>query len=610
MVYKLNINGNFVTLAEDDGIGFERTNDRYLWNDLECGRTTSFNIPATRANLKSLGYADDPAEYGEAMRRRQPCQLQGDGFAIDGVLSVMDYKDGNFSAVLYYDTAASVMALDGVPCADVPVEASVQWSGKSVVPAATFATSDSIVGMVNYDSPRDTFATTYLPYPCYKVAPYLTAMLSRLGVDSDIADIGNVANVLIADTFKVVDYVEGSIAHPSSDAYVIPSQLAAYIGQVSATMRFRMGAVATTSVERPVRALLALQDIELTLPYSWPHSWGLFFGTFADSWHHFGVLFPQAYRYGAPMVGENQLAPGQYPDNRGLTVSLPKGTMWWVLDVEELGKYDGARPDDGIGYGWTRDVGSALGQHAIRVGRDGDTFAQGDTWDLALNAPVMTVMQLAKDYAFVTGKTLRYDTEAKKVVCDYQPSEHAIRDVRLISVKEVARSVDFVGDNATASVRYDSEDYVTAPVVRTFAVDNANLEGDDEHKADGVSEGMAGSGDNVYVKDCEEDPDSHAVTMTAKKLTAAMASAVVAGTERLHRVRTWQNDNMEMTQACCFHATRVVLECEMDAADFLAISIDDLLQAGGTLYSWVSMTHSGNVATIVAQKFDNLVRRQ
>ena len=51
-----------------DSVSFKRRNKQYFWAQMEMGRSTEFQVPATDHNRILLGFGNDPEEYGEVFR--------------------------------------------------------------------------------------------------------------------------------------------------------------------------------------------------------------------------------------------------------------------------------------------------------------------------------------------------------------------------------------------------------------------------------------------------------------------------------------------------------------------------------------------------------------
>ena len=262
---------------------------------------------------------------------------------------------------------------------------------------------------------------------------------------------------------------------------------------------------------------------------------------------------------------------------------MPQGTEFFIVDGT-------ATPD--IRFGWTEDVSPF--SYSFIVSRDGD-IALGEWWAIQNNAPDMTLVEFLRSIALLTGEELWWDETPGLCLGPQDVGQTRISIDDVAAVDSVARCVKDWGNGRSVVIHFDSEDYVTLPLVDRYTIDNFNLEGEEEHVIK-FSEGNPysdGSGD-VYLEDVSINGTE--VKMTAKRPTLAISGIG----EYLDRVKLYGFDaNATIANA----STAVVVRVLLDLDDFLRMEKDAFLVWKGVGYVWTSMTWSGGIATITLQKY-------
>lgn len=104
-------NNVLLELKQGTGLQFKKSNILFAFDDVECERTVSFDIPDTPNNEQVLGFAKDPAFAGTGMRQRLTATLM-DGLVVkQGYLHVDSYAKGSYKAVFVTGELVGLQAI-------------------------------------------------------------------------------------------------------------------------------------------------------------------------------------------------------------------------------------------------------------------------------------------------------------------------------------------------------------------------------------------------------------------------------------------------------------------------------------------------------------------
>lgn len=98
---QFNVAGQYLELPTDLDLQFTKSNVLFAFDDIECERTTSFEIPSTPINDKIFGVAKNYHYYGQAMRQKFAAQMQAGLVVQDGLLYIdnYDYEKGVYNVI-------------------------------------------------------------------------------------------------------------------------------------------------------------------------------------------------------------------------------------------------------------------------------------------------------------------------------------------------------------------------------------------------------------------------------------------------------------------------------------------------------------------------------
>lgn len=554
-----------------DSVSFKRRNKQFFWAKMEMGRSTEFQVPATDHNRILLGFGNDPEEYGEVFRYPLRAQMQTSGNAITGNLAVTEFSGGMFKCVFYYETSPDLEKINGVRLADLYCSFKPIGWDTDVVPydADDVAVPTVPLAIVKYrnnwsESPTPGLQWWYAPSVSVKL--YVEDLLDNLGIPYSI----NIPDRyrFITGSMRGGAQVAGNIAKTGMTAGTIDASLSAFFEFNQAAQLHYDSPTPLDEQWVPCWSIRCKQDIQMTFP-----------GNFSDDYmiirvvgNRIVVLGGRYYMfgtwYGEPLAGR--------------TVNLPQGTEFFIVDSS----------NGSVSYGWTEDASPF--NYSFIVSRDGD-IALGEVWQIQNNAPDMTLVEFLRSIALLTGEELWWDDTLGLCLGPQDVGQTRISIDDVAAVDSVSRCVKDWGNGRSVVIHFDSEDYVTIPLVDRYTIDNFNLEGEEAHVIK-FSEGNPysdGSGD-VYLEDVSINGTE--VKMTAKRPTIAISG----NGEYLDRVKLFGFDaNATIANA----STAVVVRILLDLDDFLRMEKDAFLVWKGVGYVWTSMTWSGGIATITLQKY-------
>ena len=563
---QLNIIGKgFLHIKKDGGIGFKADNQLYRFADISLGRSSEFTIPDDRHNRVLLDLAGDPAQYGEAMRTRHDCQMIHGGGAVMGSLSVTGWQPGEFSCVFRIGDYKWINDLQGVKLADLPWQRnpSCVWEG-NMHPKDANNVTDSLE-VVRYER---TISGGWQVFPSIGLNYYLDMISEATGVR--FANVpGNYRIVLCtlhggnehAVDIDITGTTTATVS-ASGSGDLVPYDVTLEWAR-SIIFGAYVGGGSTTA-----KAFKALRTINVTFPTTVPSN--VFLVRLKTSLGKCEVLG------GVDINGNGTPLAGR-------TIEFGRGEVYAFVPNGFMGVDSG-----GTYWGW-QDI---LHPFSVSVTvSDVADIINGDTYYLNANHPDMTVFEFLQSVSRAIG--LDFWVDGDGVTWKVLGTNDTVKVDDIISVESVRRNVGMWGDDtAKAVVRFESEDYVEAPIVAEYGIDNGNLEGVEEYKS-GFSEGSQGE-NGVLIDDVQVDGGTPKVR--AKRCTL---TAVDPNSEWLQRLpQPYVADCGDIA----VNSTHVTVKCKANEAAFFALKHNDMLNVRGQLYRWASAQWSGGVMTLDLQR--------
>ena len=555
---KFNIIGKgFLDVSDPSGVAFKADNPFYRFCDISLGRSTEFSVPATDRNRQMLGFAEDPAEYGEMVRRRYKAQMVYDGGVVDGTIAVTAYEGNAFKCVFTLGNAGWIDNFQKKKLKDIPMlqPASITWQSSEI------AASDNnkLLQMVMYDMPASGGVPPF-PVPCVNVKRFIGNLLGPLGIGTGYA--AGLENYwLVAGSMVGGGEESVAIASTAADNMTVTGDTYAYFTVEDIDIEWGTIELWSNGVigggSFSAKGLKATRALKLTFPTA-------------------GVPNCYVVQWSRKMTRYKQLAG---PDLNGVTMDIPKDAVIFFAST----------PVYWTGY---RDTFHPLSV-TVKVESQDNNMAKDDEWRLECNLPDMTLFEFLKAVALGTGNDLMViPTDVAITQSEYGiPWAKALDKV--VSVDKVARWVEAWGSGTkTARVVFDSEDYVRNHITTEYAVDNDNADSVKESKC-AFSEGDIGD-HGIFIQDRDE------AKFTAKKWTLAYAENGDTYLQRVDAPSLVAYDDIAANSTCMAVKVSAPLADFVELASFYGFM--RLYFGRGSSWVWTSASWSDRVMTLTLQK--------
>ena len=502
---RFNIIGTgFLDFEDGGGLAFKSQNQHFRFCDISLGRSVEFTIPATDRNRALLDYGEDPAMYGEKLRKNYPTQMVYDGGAMMGTLSVTAYQGNAFKCAFYMGGSSWVDRLQNLSLSDcvTSFQKGILWDVGNIPVNANAADPSEICQLLLYDNGMAIDPGDWQLVPSVNVATFTQDILTNLGVPFTSSLPHNYWMVAGSMRGGLEDDVTFSVTATNSASL---TQSQGYFSVVDIEVewaRFILFGAWFGGGSVTAKGFKATQDVEVVFPASVQKP--LFLVRWDSRLKACEVLG------GAAAAGN---VAGIEPLD-GRTIIIKKGqTVFFASsaynNIDVNGTY----------WGW-KDIAYPV-SIATKVERDKD-LAIGEVWQLRCNMPDMTVFEFLRSVALATGMELTIDPDDGVTLApgSYgQPTEFVeVKDV--VSLDSVERIVEMWGtDTVRAVVDFDSEDYVTERLSAQYLIDNEQRQETETHTAK-FSEGNTGT-NGVVIEDV--DVSSSPTKFKGKKWTLAWA---------------------------------------------------------------------------------------
>lgn len=218
------IGGEELELKSGLSLTFKKTNSYLAFDDIQCERTDSFQIPATPKNIRLLNMSQDIHWNGSAMREKVSAEMVDGTIVQNGYLYIDSYENGTFNAV--FVCGENVYLKDIKESGNLSEYMTKTRLGDYTIWSNNFDTSidSTAMAMALYYNTATFSASTIIhgwssPRPSAKIGRLMRAAASYFGCTIfGLGDsfIDNVAYPLIGDLQKE----DGNIAKPGDTIYL------------------------------------------------------------------------------------------------------------------------------------------------------------------------------------------------------------------------------------------------------------------------------------------------------------------------------------------------------------------------------------------------------
>lgn len=593
-------NGVVLDLYDGTSLQFTHKNPLFAFDKLECERTTQFKLPSTPTNDRVLELARIPAYKGTGMRQRFSAELQAGTVVKSGYLYVSEYDGTDYAAMFVTGELVGLQAIRNAgEVRDVlQYDQKILWNDSAVV-AADGGTIANIA-LVDYEK------KTAHVNPSISLRWLIEEMAAAIGVQVNFTNTDAATRVRLFESTE--DYgLDGVKVHLRNDptASQDPVNISPFLGLVqyvavaaaqwSATSYAESGGSewdldgATLISQDQFDQISLPYDCVLEFPENTPQNLCIVSGnifcrytggqlrctdqiTFFGTRQFYGFLDTSGtVQYmGDPLAGQSVRIPANTPfmltDGAGLVYPVPES----VGQTGTIGFYASQVP--------AYDV-------LITISID-HKWEYGEYIPYNALLPSMTLVDLLKMYAYMTGTVLYYDGTVKFDLLNLAAFAQKQADA-LTKRGQVKRT--FADYAQRSLVQYDSAEYLLQGerIITAYTIDNENLEEEKELATLKVSEGrrrLNGTNERVYIPDYDGG------------FTAANASTADA---KMLRVPLPKNTNL---QALCTASTQFVVEARMTMMEYNAITAKTLLLIDGTKYTWTERSWQKDVAKFTLAK--------
>lgn len=573
---RFSIAGEYVDTPADFSPQFKKTNILYAFDKAECERSTSFSLPSTPNNDRIFALARDPRTYGSGMRVRYKAQMEGSAVIKQGYLYIESYDSNSYKAVFVTGELLGLQAIkDAGKVADIISDESIiTWSSLPYMPAGARTVEWA---QIKYASDNGQ------PLPSVRLHAILASALTALGVPFTLPTVPQYVRYIPQELKGIRatdDEFTGTGRNMSYDTETWPICYRSALDVLSdmfytndaRVMRIvNPESTANRHIYRgSVRQLQARQQIKITFPDDWSDN--LFIGYFLNGETYelaeFVFLGNRSFDTSGTITGESL---------RGRSVTIERGGYFTIISKNDY--FDG-QTSSGHEVGWT------FGFNVCTFNIEGGEIDLGAAVRLSDNLPDVTVTELLKTYAALSGAQLYY-TSAQGVTFDalnFASWETMELTGKVLSIGVLTRKF---GDYAQVNrILFETSDEVTEAqrIDAEYTITNENLDAEKELQKIPFSEGASAG---AY--------DDRTLIYTN---ASALADAVV-NSPAMTRVLLPKNANL---QRLCDASTAVQMRARMSLLEFDMLTPKTLLYYDGVRYTWTEAQWSKGTATLKLSK--------
>ena len=595
------IDGQRLELPAGFDLQFTKKNPLFAFDNLECERSTSFDVPATPHNDQIFGLAKLPAAYGAGMRKKYAAQLQGSAVVKNGDLYVTAYEGGKYKCVFVTGELLGLQAIRNAGSVRdlLQYDQKLTWNDSDAVPCNS-QTPLPDLGFVQY-----MHAGAHIN-PSVSLRWLMEEAADTLGVQITFARTAANDRKRLFSTRAEYEINETRVHIKNDpDASQDVVNLSSFLGLVS----FVPVAAATWNVTAYAEAgglewdyenatlvgtdqfdQIALPyDVVLEFPDDTPENLCIVTGSLNMTTGGHAVEecnFLGTRRFGASGIYSGLPLAGQrvtIPANTPFMLTDAAGVVW--TDPQTVGQ-------QGV-VGFNAALVPAY-DVAVKITID-HKWAYGE--DVPYNAilPDLSLVDLLKIYAAIYGLVLSYSDAAGVTFESIAPADFDQHEIAAaLSVGTLERKF---GDYAQRNlVRFDSNDGVPVGerLQTVYLVENATIEAEKDLAVLPVSEGgvSAAMGIDrpmyfVYIRTAEAE---------GEKQTIGNADT---GAANMQRVTLPKNEGL---QVLCDASTALTLQARLSLLQFDALSDKTAIYYAGTPYVWTEAQWSKDVATLKLSK--------
>ena len=575
----INVNGERIDLKRGQSITIQAKNPLFSFDAMQCERTTEFSLPLTAKNMRIFGLSHDPHGMGNGMRVRYDAQLI-DGLVVhSGYLYITGYSGGEYTAAMVFGSLLELKR--------------IKEAGKigDYIPLSVYARYT--------DTPKRADDDEIDMFDFVKYKSDSGAVLPSWSIYDTVATVASAIGVRVAIPAEIKSFraIITKLQRLGNQSVVFRSEASdgtSYTNKIWSPVSGLIGASVATIEEYHTEAISVgggyyteskvIDDTKNIMFFSAENSLIL---TFPDD-------FPSNYYI---VYGSNPIAPTA-SNLAGRSITISKGQKFLFMAVGDIVVEETGGPyyeEDGSSFYTERitvplSVSHLTYQLSIEVepAADGE-HGTGEIEYLKTNMPDMTLIDLLKAIAYLTGNVLYYDSQSG--ITFERMGTWYNRDVskQLISIDKVERTfADYAQVNTVAFDSWDNALDVDT-IQATYTIRNANIEASKELATIKFSEGgrdVIADSNDVWVRDSKAG-STHVICRSGSG-------------EYLTRVSLPKNVTI---QRLCDYSTAIEVKLHMSHYQFSKITPKTLLLVNGIQCVWTDAQWSDGVCKMSLSKY-------
>lgn len=598
---RFNVNGQYLELPSDFSLQFKKSNVLFAFDNMECERSTTFEIPATPQNDRIFSLSRQVQNVGAGMRTRYDAELQGSGVTKRGYLYVSSADKSAYNAVFVTGELLGLQAIRNAgKLADIlsGVRDFIEFNSGiyDVTPKSTGYRWANI-------RHKSTDGKTY---PSWRLDRIVNDALAEIGVawvrpTMYVRAVVGEPKLMPSMPFTVSRGLSGMWAdvthvYPYNQVTTIGADagIEEILSKADFGAQYRMHyrdydqSNKNITYGGGVQHFVAQQRIAISFASDFPSD--VYIGTFNGAGGYTGTFtFYGERSFGKSWDGTHSVTTRTGDPLAGRSVTIERGQSFCFIRESDLLDYTAYTGD------LTSDMQWAEGWQNVRTEATFDKMTIEGTGDIADgfrlrfvdNLPDLSIVDLLKVIAALTGKVLYYTDDNGVIFDDLQVSTWSVFDLsgKVLSVGDVTREF---GNYAQKNiVEFDSGDGVLgAEQLRvTYDIINTNLEKEKVLQTIPFSEGGS---DGVYMYfragvDVQTlaDADSEKTNNNMLRVGLQKIAAI---------------------QTLCDASTAVTIKARLSLVEFESVTPKTLLYYDGVRYVWTEAQWSKDVATFKLSK--------
>lgn len=582
-------NGEPLDLKRGESVALKKTNPLFAFDSLSCERTTELSLPDTPNNNRILALSKDPAFYGDGMRRRYDAQMVDGLVSKAGYLYVTRYSNGEYKSVFVTGEMLGMMKLKVLgKLKEVASFTDYTQFGVLSTNAA------SLWNTIRYHQDGGVM------HPSIRLRALIDSILSQRGLPAITVPSAVDYMRIIPSEVKTIDKIVDIESHvtdpyqPTADDPEKELNSMTYSEEALFTTQDAIVDIVLLNRTRTfnVCSLVAQQDLVVSFGdgfsdklfiVAWDVEYGArnFLGEFIGNW-----AFTKSWDY----THNRTIVEHTGTPLAGRSVEIPKGTAFLILN-EDWFIYNVTQSSSTTytDRGWDLREDNFSMDYSLKI--KSKELSVGDNVLLQDNLPDVTLVDLLKTIAALTGKVLNYTDSDGVTFDDLVFDEWSVieLDDYLMKMDEVARRF---GDYANRNIiQFNSDDAILAAqrISVEYRVDNDNIQESKVLQQIPFSEGAEVYSNGYLIVSVPAD---------AKNDTIADAE----GEESQYgmvRVSLPLNDGLI---ELCDASTSIVASFHMSQYQFDKITAKTKILLRGQLYAWTDAQWSKGIAKFYLSK--------